>query len=209
LNCGLKTELQPDRAACGLPRRARAGQLYKQTQLAGVTRAKQSQFQKESKVSSCRFEAGEPRVEPSESSYFELYPSNFRRTAGGTSCTNKPNSKRSLESEVSSVKQAKPTAGSSNFPLYTSHKLPVVQTKPIPSAWSNFVHPAVTVLGRDGWHRKGIQARRIRWHRHPADDSWAGSPCHLRPSEGRDSQVLGGKRVMVNRSCMPNKANSR
>jgi hypothetical protein len=28
---------------------------------------------------------------------------------------------------------------------------------------------------------KGSQTRRMPWHRHPADDSWAGNPCHLCP----------------------------
>jgi hypothetical protein len=36
---------------------------------------------------------------------------------------------------------------------------------------------------RVGWVApiKGSQTRCIQWHRHPADDSWAGSPCHLSP----------------------------
>ncbi len=30
------------------------------------------------------------------------------------------------------------------------------------------------------WH--GHPARGVLWHRHPADDSWAGSPCHAEPA---------------------------
>ena len=44
---------------------------------------------------SFKFEAGEPAAECPEFSYLKLPTSNFRRTAGGTSCTNKPNSHRS------------------------------------------------------------------------------------------------------------------
>ena len=83
--------------------------------------------------------------------------------AGGPStrpiAPNKPNSKRSFKSEVSSDEQAETIAGSPNSTLTSSHRLPVAQTKPI-------------------------------------------------PPEGRDSQMLDGKRVMVNRTCMPSKANS-
>jgi len=46
-------------------------------------------------VSSFKFEVGEPMAEPSASSCFKLYTSNFRRVTGGTSCTNKPNWHRS------------------------------------------------------------------------------------------------------------------
>ena len=45
----------------------------------------------EFQVSSFKFEVGERRVEPSESSCVGPCTSDFRRTAGGTSCTNKPN----------------------------------------------------------------------------------------------------------------------
>jgi hypothetical protein len=42
-DCGLGTDLPRD-APCGLLPRACAGQLYKQTQLAGANRAKRTQF---------------------------------------------------------------------------------------------------------------------------------------------------------------------
>jgi hypothetical protein len=40
-------------------------------------------------------------------------------------------------------------------------------------------------------HRAGLRPAERgspSWHRHPADDSWAGSPCHLRGQDARDTQ---------------------
>jgi len=49
--------------------------------------------------------SGRPGGQPSASSYLQLDTPNSRQVAGGTSCTNKANSRTSFRFEVSSVKQ--------------------------------------------------------------------------------------------------------
>ena len=44
------------------------------------------------------------------------------------------------------------------------------------------------------WH--GHPARGALWHRHPADDSWAGSPCHNEPAFQTPSLTLGGDTIV-------------
>ncbi len=57
--------------------------------------AKRTQLEEESQVSSFKFEVGGPRLDSSASFCFKLHTSDFRRVTGGTSCTNKPNLRRS------------------------------------------------------------------------------------------------------------------
>ena len=59
-----------------------------------------------------------------------------------------------------------------------------------PQTWT----PERTTLSKrvcEKWH--GHPAREALWHRHPADDTWAGSPCHEEPASHTPSNGDAGR----------------